>query len=161
MKSNLQFIIYAKEAPKQFTGLLGMLDMHIIHFLLTGGKTGIQEQYDGKDPVEWYCGILKEQDMHIKSTHKEVLKGLLRIWIEIDCEKTPLHEYTTWRDIEKSDTESLVWKPYSVTCMKDSLQECLGLAVTAKETFLFTGKYPLSFYDSFKFILSKALKDKQ
>lgn len=155
MKQNIQFIIYSKEIPKSFTGILGELDVHVIHFLLTGGKTGIQEHYEGKDPVEWYCSILKEQDMYIKSTYKELLKGALRIWIEIDSEKTSLDEYTTWHDIDQDDTESLVWKSYSITCMKDSLQECLGLAVTAKETFLFTGKHPLTFHDSFKFILSR------
>ena len=37
MKRKYSFIIYAKDPPKQFTGILGTIDFHVIQLLLVSG----------------------------------------------------------------------------------------------------------------------------
>ena len=65
---------------------------YVLYLLLLGGKDGIEENIETKEPIEFYTNILKEQDMVIKSTFYEKLKGIERVWIEIDSEKTNINE---------------------------------------------------------------------
>jgi hypothetical protein len=151
MKQTIQYIIYSVGTPKKHTGLLGNLDTYTVYLLLLGGKVGIQETIETSTPVEFYTNILKEQDMVIKSTQLENLKGFLRVWIEIDSEKTNIQEYTQWRDA--SDPESLAWKPYIIPCREGTKTEALGLSIGAKETLIFKGKHKVSIYDILSTVL--------
>ena len=146
MKQTIQYIIYCIEPVKKFNGLLGPLDTYVVNLLLLGGSKGIEENVNTKKPVEWYVDILKEQDMIIKSTQHEKLKGIQRIWIEID-HKTPIHEYTSWKDVDPNDTETLAWKPFWIPCLEGTVQESIGLSVVSKETLIFSGKYKVSLQD--------------
>lgn len=152
MKQQVQYIVYAKESPKTYSGLIGEIDMHVIHLLLIGGKQGIVEYIDNKDPVKFYTEFLKEQDMYIKKTSTQVVQGVKRVWIEIDLEKTDLSEFTQWRDCAANDTDTLAWKTYWYPCTKGTTQECLGLAVVSNETPLFQGK-SLTLHKVFQTIL--------
>ena len=151
MKQTIQYIIYAVGPPKKHTGLLGNLDTYTVYLLLLGGKQGIEETIETKTPVEFYTNILKEQDMVIKSTQLETLKGVTRVWIEIDSEQTNLQEYTQWRDV--TDSETLAWKPYITPCREGTKTEALGLNIGAKETLIFKGKHKVSVYDILSTVL--------
>jgi hypothetical protein len=145
MKQTIQYIIYSVGPPKKYTGLLGNLDTYTVNLLLLGGKDGIQETIETSTPIEFYTDILKQQDMVIKSTQLEKLKGVSRVWIEIDSEKTNIQEYAQWRDV--IDPETLAWKSYIFPCIEGSKNEALGLSVIAKETMIFKEKHRVSVYD--------------
>ena len=145
MKQTIQYIIYSIGPPKNYTGLLGNLDMYTVYLLLLGGSSGIEETIENTKPVEFYTNILKEQDMVIKSTQLEKIKDIKRVWIEIDSELTNIQEYTQWRDV--TDSETLAWKPYLIPCLEGTKNEALGLNVMAKETLIFKGKHKISVHD--------------
>ena len=154
MKHTIQYIIYCINPKNQVIGLLGTLDTYKINLLLIGGSKGIEEIIDTASPIEWYTNILSEQGMIIKSTKLENLKGIKRVWIEIDSEKTNLNEYTSWKEVNSDDKETLAWKPYWITCLEDSKTEFLGLSVVAKEIPVFAGKHKVTLNDVFTTILS-------
>jgi hypothetical protein len=151
MKHTIQYIIYSIGIPKKHTGLLGNLDTYVLYLLLLGGKDGIEENIETKEPIEFYTNILKEQDMVIKSTFYEKLKGIERVWIEIDSEKTNINEYKNWR--ETTDPETLAWKPFIIPCIEGTKNEALGLSVMAKETYIFKNKHKVSVYDIISSVL--------
>lgn len=157
--STVQYIVYTLEQPKKVTGLLGTLDIYCIQLLLAGGRLGIEETIKAKgDPVAHYTTILEEQGMIVKTSQLETLKGSKRVWIEIDSEKTPIHEYTSWKDVEEKDKETLAWKPFWIPCLEGTYTEGLGLSVVAREVVVFTGKHKVTLQDIFSTVLS-ALKD--
>jgi len=153
--STVQYIVYTLEKPKKVTGLLGNLDIYVIQLLLIGGRTGIEETIKSNEPMAYYTTILEEQGMVVKASHLETLKAVKRVWIEIDSEKTPIHEYTSWKDVDEKDTGSLAWKPFWIPCLEGSRTESLGLSVVAREVAVFTGKHKVTLYD----IFSSVLKD--
>jgi hypothetical protein len=136
MKSTYQYIIYTKPEKKCFSGILGEIDFYSIDFLFAGGKYLIEEQYDGNDPIEWYKAILEEQDIFIKSSKKQKYKNKNFIWFEVDSEKTAISQFTNWTELESSDNTSLAWRKIYYPCSKDTITECLGLAVVAREIIL-------------------------
>ena len=138
MKQTVQYIVYCVDNPKKHTGLLGDIDLYIINLLLIGGRVGIEEKVENKDPLEWYKNVLEEQDMVIKYTYIQKLKDIQRIWIEIDSEKTPIHEYTSWKEIDSNNIDTLAWKPYLIPCFSETKKECLGLGVVSKEKLIFS-----------------------
>jgi hypothetical protein len=146
MKQTVQYIVYSKAPIKQFSGILGGIDLHCVWLLLTGGKTLIEEVYDGSDPIAWYRDVLNEQGMIVKSTKKQTYKGQTFVWLEVDYDQTPIQEYTTWRDLEPNDTETLAWKPFWIPCTTGTTKECLGFAVSSRETVLQSKqhKHPMS-----------------
>ena len=147
MKHTVLFIVYAKSPPKRFSGILGEIDLYKIQFLLAGGKQLIQESYDGQDPATWYTKVLEEQDIIIAASKTQKIKGHTLVWLEVDAEKTPIHEFTIWTDLPANDNETLAWRPFYYSCTTQSgsepVKECLGLAVKARETVLFPGKQPI------------------
>ncbi len=145
MKHTVLFIVYAKPPPKRFTGILGELDLYKIQFLLAGGKHVIQETYDGADPATWYTKVLEEQDILISTTKTQKFKGHTLVWLEVDAEKTPIHEFTIWSDLPANDNDTLAWRTFYYPCTTgvSEVKECLGLAVKARETVLFPGKQPI------------------
>jgi len=151
MKQTIQYIIYSVGPPKKHTGILGNLDTYTVYLLLLGGKEGIEEHIETTQPIEFYTSILKEQDMVIKSTQHETLKGVIRVWIEIDSEITNIHEYTQWRDATEPGT--LAWKPYIFPCLEGTKKEALGLTIGAKEALIFKGKHKVSVYDIISTVL--------
>lgn len=153
MKHQIQCIIYAKETPKKFSGILGEIDLYTIHLFLLAGHQGISETIETANPVEFYNSFLNDQDMTVKSSRMENVNGLKRIWIEVDTEKTPIAEYTQWNQCEPTDTDTLAWKSYWIPCTAGTTKECLGLAVAAAEQKLFSGKATLSFQQVFTNIL--------
>ena len=155
MKHQVQCIIYAKEPPKKFTGIIGEIDLHTIHLFLAAGHQGITETIEAKNPIEFYTSFLKEQDMIIKSARMESVGTLKRIWIEIDTDQTPISEYTQWNQCEPTETDTLAWKPFWISCTAGTTKECLGLAISATEQRLFTGKAPLSLQAIFTTILQQ------
>lgn len=155
MKASIQFIIYAKEPPKKFTGILGDIDLHVIHLFLIAGSQGITEMLEPKEALSYYTNFLQEQDMTIKSSRSEIVNGQRRIWIEVDSEKTPISEYTQWNQCTPKDTDVLAWKPFWYSCTSGTTKECLGLAVAANEQFLFLGKSSLSYQAAFSIILQQ------
>jgi hypothetical protein len=132
-KQVIQYIVYSKAPPKNFTGILGAIDLQCIWFLLTGGKTLIEETYDGDDPIAWYKTVLEQQDMVVVSAKQQKYKGQTFVWLEVDYEKTPIQEYVTWRDIPSTDTETLAWRPFWIPCETGTMKECLGFAVRNRE----------------------------
>ena len=153
MKHQVQCIIYAKEPPKKFSGILGEIDLYTIHLFLVAGHQGIFEILDIQNPVEFYTSFLHDQDMVIKSSRIETIAGIKRIWIEIDTEKTTISEYTQWDQCSPTDTDTLAWKPYWIPCTAGTTKECLGLAVAAAEQPLFSGKSRLTYQAVFSSIL--------
>ena len=145
MKHTVLFIVYAKSPPKRFTGILGEIDLYKLQFLLAGGKQLIQETYDGPDPAAWYTKVLEDQDILISTAKTQKYKGQTIVWIEVDAEKTPIHEFTIWSDLPANDNETLAWRTFYYPCTTDAtpVKECLGLAVKARETVLFPGKQPI------------------
>ena len=138
MKQTYTFIIYARQGQKQFQGILGEFTLHTVQLLLAGGKTLIEEHYEGKDPIQWYTSVLAEQDIHVKESKQQVYKGKQYIWLEVDTDKTPIHEFTTWKDIPEGDAESLAWRRIMYPIQVDSGKECLGFACIANEILLQT-----------------------
>ncbi len=132
-KQTIQYIVYSKAPVKQFNGILGAIDMQCIWFLLAGAKTLIEETYDGTDPIGWYTNVLGQQDMIVCSSKQQKYKGQTYVWLEIDYEKTPIQEFTTWRDISPSDKETLAWRPFWIPCDAGTTKECLGFAVRNRE----------------------------
>jgi hypothetical protein len=133
MKHTYTFIIYARQGQKQFQGILGEFTLHTVQLLLAGGKTLLEEQYDGEDPIQWYTNVLSEQEIHVKESKQQVYKGRQYIWLEVDSDKTPIHEFTTWKDIPEDDMESLAWRRIMYPIQVESGKECLGFAVIANE----------------------------
>jgi hypothetical protein len=132
-KQTIQYIIYSKAPVKQATGILGQINLHCIWFLLAGGKILIEESYDGADPVGWYKKVLEEQDIIVSSAKQQKFKGQTFVWLEVDFEKTPIHEFTTWADADTVDTDTPLWRPFWVPCEPGSTKECLGFAVMNRE----------------------------
>jgi len=153
MKHNTQYIVYCVEPKKQVTGLIGALDIYVIQLLLAGGKVGIEETVESGDPVEFYSTFLKEQGMFIKYTQYEKIKDIHRVWIEIDYDQTNFKEYSTWKEVDANDIETLAWKPYWIPCVEGTKKESLGLSVISKETNVFAGKYRISVHDILTTIL--------
>ncbi len=139
------FLVYGVEPPKRFNGLLGGINLYTVHLLLQGGKTLIEETYDGETPVEWYSKTLEEQDIRVKNSKIQTYKGQTIIWLEIDTETTPIEEFTSWTELTPVDTETLAWRTVWYPCSVETQKECLGLAVAAKECLLQAhGKHPLT-----------------
>jgi hypothetical protein len=139
----VRFIVYARQDPKRFTGILGEIDLHKIQFLLAGGKYIIEETYTGENPAEWYTKVLSEQDIIIRASQEQTVKGNRLVWLEVDAEKTPIDEFTVWTDLPASDNETLAWRPFLYPCTAGTNKECLGLAVKARETPLTQDKHPI------------------
>jgi hypothetical protein len=139
----IQYIVYSKAPSKQFTGILGAIELRCVWLLLTGAKTLIEEKYDGSDPIAWYKNVLESQEMIVSSAKQQKYKGQTIVWLEVDYEKTPIQEFTTWRDIEETDTETLAWRPFWVPCEAGSSKECLGFAVSNREYNLQSQKSPI------------------
>ena len=132
--STIQFLVYCQEPPKTFTGgLLGSIELHVIHLLLAGGKTLIEENYSGTDPVGWYTQCLEDQGMTVQSSRLQTYKGQTIVWLQIDHSKLKIEEYTLWTEVEEGDMETLAWRTVWYPCSAETKQECLGLAVVAKE----------------------------
>jgi hypothetical protein len=132
-KSRYTFIIYTTPSRTPCTGILGTFELCTVQFLLAGGKYLIEEEYDGKDPVKWYTDTLKEQDIFVTSSKQQKYKGQNYIWLEIDPEKTPVHEFASWKDIDAKDMDTLAWRKVLYPCNSGTTKECLGLAVVARE----------------------------
>jgi hypothetical protein len=136
MVSDYTFIIYAESPTKIFNGILGTIHMAYISLLLSGGKYLIREKYSGTDPATWYSQTLQEQGIFIQSSRQQTFKGRTYIWLKVDTEKTPVHEFGTWDEITEGDKDTFAWRhvvyPYSPTTGK----ECLGLACAAQEVLL-------------------------
>lgn len=133
MKQRYTFIIYAREAAKEYNGILGQFILHSVQLLLAGGKILIEEEYDGTDPIEWYRNVLAEQDIVVKESKQQGFKGKQYIWLEVDAQQTPIHEFTTWKELSEEDTESLAWRQVWYPIQPSTGKECLGFAVSANE----------------------------
>jgi hypothetical protein len=131
MKQSYTFIIYARQGARRFQGILGEFDLHTIQLLLAGGKTLIEEQVDSTDPIQWYTSVLAEQDIHVKASKQQMYKGKQYIWLEIDSERTPIDEFTTWNELPAEDTESLAWRRVLYPVQPSTGKECLGFACIA------------------------------
>jgi hypothetical protein len=154
MKDTYSFIVYTKEAPKRFKGILGEIDLYAIQFLLVGGNYIIEESYSGTTPIEWYKNILEQQDIVISQSKQQKYKGQTFIWMEVDTQKTPISEFTSWKDLDPADNESLAWRTFFYTCYAGTTKECLGLAITAHEIPLQTKKQSISLHTVLDAILS-------
>jgi hypothetical protein len=104
----VRFIVYASQVPKEFTGILGAITLHKFMFLLAGGKYLIEETYTGANPAEWYTKVLGEQDIFIRASQTQIIKGQSVVWLEVDAEKTPIDEFTIWTDLSADDSCILV-----------------------------------------------------
>jgi hypothetical protein len=137
------FLIYTKPKARQISGILGEFELVTIHFLLAGGKYLIEESYDGPDPISWYTEILGQQDIIVTASKQQKYKGTNYIWMEVDPEKTPISEFTSWKEVDSNDLETLAWRQVWYPCKQN--KECLGLAVKARETtFTPSNKDPLT-----------------
>jgi hypothetical protein len=132
MKPSYTFIIYTKPTIRTFQGILGPIDVFTIHILLAGGKHLIEESYSGSDPIGWYTHTLREQDIYVSASKQQKYKGQSYIWLEVDPEQTPIHEFTSWQEVDDKDTETLAWRKIVYPCTAGTTKECLGLAVAAR-----------------------------
>ena len=148
------YIIYAKTSPRQFNGILGPIDLYCVQLLLAGGKFLIEEVYGGDDPIGWYVNVLKDQDIHISQSKQQKYKGQNYIWLEVDTEKTPIHEFTQASEVPETDRETLAWRSTWYPCNGGTKNECLGLAVAARDVLLQTTKTPLTMFDVLDAILA-------
>ena len=142
MKQTYTYIIYAKMKPRRCSGILGDINLHHIQLLLAGGKYLIEETYDGTDPIGWYIEVLRDQEIVVKASKQQKYKGQLFCWLEIDSEKTPISEFTGWKELAPEDTESLAWRSIYYPCSTEN-KECLGFAVSAREMALQKKPVPL------------------
>jgi hypothetical protein len=133
-KNQYTFIIYAPPEKRRFSGILGEIDLYKVYLLLAGGKYVIEESYSGKDPIEWYCNILKEQEIYIRDSKIQKNKGNTYVWLQVDTGKTQIEEFTFWDELSSEDTNTLAWRTYLYPCEADRTKECLGLGVIAQET---------------------------
>lgn len=154
MGSPIIFIVYAKRPTQTRNGILGPIDLHSIQLLLAGGKYCIEEMYDGTEPEKWYTDILTEQGIYIQSSNKQNWKGRTIVWLEVDSEQTPIHEFTMWNDVEEHDVETLAWKTVCFPCTPGTNTECLGLAVPMQEINCFPKSPKLSLYTVLQTIVS-------
>jgi len=143
MKGLYTFLVYAKGPPRQFSGILGDIDLHAIHFLLMGGNYSIEETYSGSNPVEWYTDILEQQGIFVVQGKQQKFKGETIIWLEVDLERTPIEEFTAWSELDPSDMETLAWRTFYYPCHKGTTKECLGFAISAREICLQKNKQTL------------------
>jgi len=131
------YVIYSKEAPKQFNGIIGAIDLHCCHLLLSGGKSIIEEKVpNNKEPLSWYIEMLEQQDIYICKSFIDK-KGI--VWLEVDTAKSPIEEFASWRELDpKSPTlsEEIAWKSYWIPCKANTTEECIGFWVSAKEEYL-------------------------
>lgn len=134
MKNKYTFIIYTKPKAKQFSGILGEIDVYRFQLLLAGGKYIIEEQYQEKDAIKWYISILEQQGIIVANSKQQKYKGDIYIWLEVDSEKTPISEFTMWNELDKEDNESLAWKTFYYPCKANTNTECLGFGIVARET---------------------------
>jgi len=138
------YLVYGVEAPKFFKGILGQINLYTVHLLLQGGKTLIEESYQGTDPVGWYTKTLEEQEIYVQASKVQTYKGQTIIWLEVDITKTPVHEFTAWTELPETDTETLAWRTIHYPCSAETGKECLGLATAAKDIPLQTINHPLT-----------------
>lgn len=131
MKKTYTYIIYMTPKIKKFSGILGEIDLYTFSFLLAGGKTIIEEEYEGNDPVGWYCASLEDQNMKVLKSKIQTIKGKQYIWIEIERDNSKIFPLTG-----EETTDELVWKTFYYTCKSGTKEECLGLMVSAKEVLL-------------------------
>ena len=131
-KTEYTFLIYAKYEPRIFQGILGTIHLQHISLLLSGGRYLIRETYDGSDPVEWYTKVLEEQSIVIKASKKQSYKGQNYIWLQVDEEKTPIHEYIMWEEVAEGDLDTLAWRHVYYPC-SEAGAECIGLSCAAKD----------------------------
>jgi hypothetical protein len=136
MNRQYTFLVYAKAPPKHFSGILGEIDLHAIQFLLMGGKYSIEETYSGSNPVEWYIDILEQQGIFVSQGKQQKFKGETFIWLQVDLERTPIEEFTSWSELDPNDTETLAWRTFYYPCHAGTTKECLGFAISAREIFL-------------------------
>jgi hypothetical protein len=160
MKHTHVFIIYSKPTIRRFKGILGDIDVFTTHLLLAGGKHLIEESYTGQDPIEWYVKTLEEQDIYVSTSKQQKYKGQSYIWLEVDSEKTPIQEFTSWQEVDAKDMETLAWRKFVYPCTAGTKKECLGLAVVARELRLTRqGTTPLYVSDVLDAILYPDPKD--
>lgn len=137
------FLIYAEMPAKTFHGILGEICLASISLLLSGGKYLIREKYTGSDPARWYSQTLEEQGIFIESSQEQSFKGKKYIWLKVNTEKTPVHEFASWDEISEEQKDAFAWRhvvyPYSPTTGK----ECLGLACAAQEVILTEPSQPI------------------
>jgi hypothetical protein len=133
------YIIYSKEPPKRFNGIIGAIDVHCTHLLLSGGKDIIEETVPkDKDPIKWYIELLKGQDIHINNSSIDK-NGT--VWLEVDTSKSPIEEFASWRELNPNSSthsDEIAWKSYWIPCKADTTEECIGFWVSAKEEYLTT-----------------------
>jgi hypothetical protein len=146
----ITYVIYAIEPPKKINGLLGQIDFHCIHLLLTDGQNCVQETVPAEcDPVEWYKDVLESQEMYVKAVTSELSNR--RVWIEVDTDRTKIEEFTGWRDTFAEG--SLVWRTFWFPTNSDTFKECLGFEVTATKQYI---SHELSLSKAFHTILEKS-----
>ncbi len=146
----ITYVIYALEPPKKINGLLGAIDFHCIHLLLTDGQQCVQETVPADcDPVEWYKDVLESQEMYVKTVSPDLLNH--RVWIEVDTVRTKIEEFTGWRDTFAPG--SLVWRTFWFPTNTDTMKECLGFEVTATKQYI---SEKLSLSNTFHTILEKS-----
>ena len=125
------FLVYGKEQPKRFTGILGDIDMHVVHMLLEGVKEIPQEEFQGniEKAAIWYDTYLKEQDIHasLKKTTGATL------WFEVNLETSPIEEFPQYHELDKGDQETLVWRTFWYPTIAGTTTECLGFSVGNRE----------------------------
>lgn len=127
------YIIYSKPKIQCFNGLLGPIDVFTTYILLAGGKYLIEETYKGDSPMRWYISTLEEQGIYVSESKTQKYKGQTYIWLEVDPETTPIHEFASWKEVEANDTDTLAWRKVVYPCTAGTNRECLGLAVVARE----------------------------
>lgn len=142
MKQVYSFCIYGVEQPKSFTGLLGPIDLYCVQLLLAGGRYLVDEEFEGDtlSAIRWYMDTLKQQDIIIKSHFTKKIRSKSIIFLQVDLEQTPVHEFTQAHEVAKTDFETLAWKPCWIPCAKGTSKECLGFEVSTREVPLVPSK---------------------
>lgn len=135
------YYVVAVEPPKKVTGIIGALDIYVIHILLENGTTPPQElSQPGVDPTLWYRAHLETQDIYSSGGH--TLDDTSSI-IYVDTTKTVVDDFMNVRGLSAAElTGSMAWRSFIIPCHAGTTKEALGFWVCAqKET---VGKHTLA-----------------
>lgn len=119
-------LVFAKEEPLKFNGLLGPIDLYSINFLVDSKGHLLKEPADkAEDNIKAICDGMNYPIISIK-----LYKSLLVV--EVDLSDNPIYEQMNWRDIKETDTTALAWRTIHYPTTSGTVNECLGFSAAAK-----------------------------
>ena len=136
------YYVVAIDPPKKVTGIIGPLDLYVIHILLENGNTPPQEntKADTKDQITWYREHLKTQGIIIHASEPVDADSSI---LYVDMKETNIDEFMNVRGLSAEELEgTIAWRSFMIPCHAGTAKEALGLWVCAQKEMI--GNRPLS-----------------